>query len=350
MEKKGPRSYRFLMMTLYVVFGLLLFWFLGFLMDDIANRPGPNLTQVQKKYQDPQLVKDKEAYSASLKDLSTTIEQKRQQLGILQTSITSYKDTMNQLLDLQKASIQKGVNFSPESNKNLQNVTNLYLNYQNQFQELNGAITTDNLKAQGLQNKIQEINTKLSKQNEEAYKEYKTLWETHNWTMAALQLLVLIPLLLIAAFLYKKYRQGKYKSMIMAALLAIFFKTSLVMHEYFPSFLFKYLLVMALLFITIKVLISMIRNMSSPKPTWLLKQYKEAYQKGQCPSCQFGIKPSIAKFVTEEGTIPPNYLETVDSYTCPSCGEQLFEKCNNCSHVRYSLLEFCDHCGVNKKS
>lgn len=260
---------------------------------------------------------------------------------------------MNQLLDLQKASIQKGVTFSPESQKNLQNVTDLYLDYQKQFQDLNSSITKDNLEAQQLQNKIKEVNDKLVKQNEQAEKEYNELWVKHNWAMAGLQLIILIPLLLVSALLYRKYKTTIYRAMILAVGIAVFLKISIVMHQYFPSYLFNYLLILILIALTIQTLISMLRMVNSPKPAWLQKQYQEAYQKAQCPECQFSIKPSVSKlfYPDAKGNLPVanySYLETVDKYTCPSCGVLLFEKCSDCSHLRHSLLGYCDNCGAKK--
>lgn len=350
-DKKGPKGYRVLVMTLNVVLALLIYWFIGFLMDDISDQPGPDLTEIQKKYQDPVLVKQKETYNKQLEKSTGTIDELHQQQTILKTSINSYRDTMNQLLDLQKASIEKGVAFSAESQNNLQNVTTLYLDYQKQFQALNSAITKDNLEIQKIQNKVKVIDAQLAKQNEQANQEYNSEWVKHNWAMAGLQLLVLIPLLLLCAYLFKSYRHTLYKPMIMAAGIAVFFKISVVMHQYFPSYLFKYLLILALIYITTVVLISKLRMLAAPKPNWLQKQYREAYQKMECPICQCAIKPSISKlFMTNNkynsSTSDYHYLNEVDAYICPNCGVRLFDTCPNCSKLKYSLLSYCDCCGI----
>lgn len=353
-EKKGPKGHRVFVMVLNILLGLLIYWFLGFLMDDISEQPGPSLVAIQKKYQDPVLVKDREAFNDQLKKISVTIAEQQQQQSILQTSINSYRDTMNQLVGLQKASIQKGVTFAPESQQNLQQISDLYLQSQKQFQELNNAITKDNLTQQHLQNQINEIDAKLATQNEQANKEYQAQWVNHNWAMAGLQLLVLIPLLLIAAYLLKVYKTSLYKPMLMAAAIAVFCKIALVMHDYFPSYIFKYVLILALIYITIVTLIAKLRMIAAPKPDWLEKQYREAYQKIQCPICQYPVKPGVAKLFTQEhGTNLPltnlSYLDEVKKYTCPGCGELLLESCTHCDHLRYSLLKYCDCCGATKE-
>ena len=351
-EKKGPKGHRALVITLTILLGLLIYWLLGFVMDDIGNQAGPSLQEVQKKYQDPTLVKNKESFNHQLDKLVAKVDQQKQQQDILQTSINSYRDTMNQLLDLQKASIQKGITFSPESEKNLQQVTSLYLNYQNQFQDLNSSITKDNLARQQLQNQLNDIDRQLDKQNQKAEKEYNDLWVRHNWAMAGLQLLVLIPLLLISAYLFRRYRNSMYKPLIMASGIAVFYKIYEVMHYYFPSYIFKYILVFALIYFTAQTLISRLRMVVTPKPDWLQKQYREAYQKVQCPICQFPIKPGFTKFVTvEKGANPPltnSNLHGINRYTCPGCGEELFTQCTHCSHIRYALLPYCDFCGAEK--
>ncbi|RUR04749.1 hypothetical protein [Legionella sp. km772] len=93
--------------------------------------------------------------------------------------------------------------------------------------------------------------------------------------------------------------------------------------------------------------------LATPNRPWLEKQYSEAYQKNTCPICQFAIKPSVSKFFVTENkntVLAPNYqyLEEVNTYICPCCGTMLFEQCTHCSHVKYSLLSYCDSCGIKK--
>lgn len=352
--RKGPLRYRSVVMVLNITFGLLVYWFLGFVMSDISNQPGPDLGEIQKKYQNPALVKESDSINAQIQSGLNAINEQQKQQEILEKSINSYRDTMNQLLDLQKVSIQKGVALSSGTEKNLGEITTLYLHYQKQFQDINQLVTQNNLKIQRLQNINQHLKEQINQQNDEGLKEYNYLWVKHNWIMAGLQLLVLVPCLLMAYYLFIQYRKTVYISMVITIGVAVFFKITMVMHDYFPSYLFKYILVLFLIYFTGKVLIAKLKLVSSPNRLWLDKQYSEAYQKGKCPLCEFSIKPSIAKFViTEKGTTVPflnyQYLDKVKAYTCPCCGEQLFEECSHCTHLRYSLLTYCDSCGVRKK-
>lgn len=351
---KGTRTYRVLINLLNILLAILVYWLLSFIIDDIENQPGPSFVEIQKHFLNPVLVQEQ----TTLQHQYDNIEQKNiiqnQQLHNLQTGINSYRDTMNQLLDLEKASIQKGIPFTQESQQNLKDITKLYLQNQQQFQKINQLLSTHHLQQQQINIQLQELNKKLSKQTIEANTNYAILNDQHHIKLAALQLIALLPLLFLAFFNYKKYQHTMYKSMLIAINAAIIIKIALVMHTHFPTQAFKYCLIIALIIITIRILINMLKMASSPKLSWLINQYKESYQRSQCPICQFSILPGVFKFTSfskdspEHHEINTQYLKQIAQYTCPGCGQQLFETCSHCSHTRHSLLMFCDHCGTEK--
>lgn len=352
-ERKGPTGHRFLVTVLNIVLAVLVYWLLGFIIDDISNQPAPTLEKVQKNFQNQALVKEREALSTQITKHSQSIAALQKQQEILQASINGYKDTMNQLLDLQKASLQKGTEFTTESQQNLANATKLYLDNQQKFQNLNQLIANTNVQSQSLTQKQDAIDTELTKQSKEAYKTYEKLYLKHNLMLASLKLLVLVPLLLIVTYLFRRYRNSIYVSMILSVGIAIFIKIAMVMHEHFPSQYFKYILILMLIFLVVRFLINRLRMVAAPQKNWLIKQYREAYQKLQCPICQYPIQPGALKFTSSQNAklLQPkdiNYLDNIVNYSCPSCGETLFEKCEVCSHSRYSLLMYCDCCGTYK--
>ncbi|MHB1946969.1 MAG: hypothetical protein ACYCQI_02500 [Gammaproteobacteria bacterium] len=355
-ERKGPAGHRFLVLMLNILLAILIYWLLGFILDDIGNQTGPSLTKIQEQFQDKNLIKQNEALKNQASKLSQIISAQTQQQTLLKTSIDGYRDTMNQLLDLQKASMQKGLEFSAAAQQNLANVTKLYLDNQQKFQNLNHSIADGNTQAQQLQTQIDAIETQLNKQADKASEVYSKQLTWHNYKIAAIQLLVLLPLLIITAYYFKKYRQSIYRPMVIAVGIAIILKIVLVMHEHFPSAAFKYIFILALIYFVVRALIAMLRMVIAPKTSWLIKQYREAYQKMQCAMCQYPIQPGVFKFFipqTKNQDIKQanmNYLEQVDDYICPSCGEHLFEKCNVCNHMRHTLLIYCDHCGAEKNS
>lgn len=351
---KGSRTYRFLMISLSIFFSLLLFWLLGFILSDIGNQSVVSFTQFQAKYLDPSLVKKNNALQQEEALLVQTMNQQNEQLSILQKSINGYRETMNQLMDLQKSSLQKNVPFSVDSERNLKKITQLYLNYQHHFQELNQSISNNALKKQQLTNKIKDDGLQLSKQSQLALNDYHTLVMKHHLLMASLQMLVLTPLLFIGVYCYRKYRNSIYQPLHIAICSAIILKTLQVMHEHFPTRAFKYLLILILIYLVLRVLMIMLQRTIAPQSDWLRKQYQEAYQQLQCPLCKFAIQPGLRKFLHKQShslnaSLNEAYIEPIERYTCPGCGEQLFEPCRSCSHTRHSLLPYCEHCGSKKQ-
>ena len=132
-------------------------------------------------------------------------------------------------------------------------------------------------------------------------------------------------------------------------------KVSLVIHEYFPTRYFKYILITVLLLAVGRLLVHFIRTVAFPKAQWLVKQYREAYERFLCPVCEYPVRIGPRRFLywtrrTVNKTIPQKeQAGEEEEYTCPSCGTALFEKCPSCGKIRHSLLPHCRHCGAGKE-
>ena len=308
------------------------------------------------QFQDPSLVNQNKNLLAEISNISNQIDflQKKQEL--LQNSTNSYRDTMSQLLDLQKANTQKGIATSTEAQQNLANATKLYLENQQQFQALNTTIAQKNEALQQTRRQSELISNQLNEQSRQANEAYDSQVTRHNLKTAAIKLMVLIPLLIIIAYFFVKKRESIYIKMINAVGIAVIIKIAMVMHEHFPSRLFKYILILALIALVVRALLGLLRAAAKPQKNWLLKQYKEAYKKLMCPMCEYPVNPGILKYAAFTQSSGKNAavaeienLPSVEKYTCPGCGEHLFEKCTACQHTRHSLLPFCENCGNEKK-
>lgn len=339
--QKGPASHRALILFLNILLAVLVYWLLGFILDDIGAQSGPSWKKIQAQFQNATLLKKQTESQNEMQTLSATINAQREKQALLQNNIQSYRDTMNQLLDLQKTSLQKGAVFSNEAQQNLSQATKLYLNNQQDFQSLNVLIVQENEKLQSIQKNNQDTNTQLEKQNNQASEQYNKLIQQHNIKLALIKLLVLVPLLIVAAYFLKTKKESVYRSSIFAVSIALLIKIMMVMHEHFPSRFFKYILIVILILLVARVLQGLFRMRIKPQANWLQKQYKEAYKKLLCPICDFPIRPGSLKF---SALSAEENIMLVD-YCCPSCGTHLFNQCGHCGHVRHSLLSFCEFCG-----
>ncbi len=182
-----------------------------------------------------------------------------------------------------------------------------------------------------------------------ARKKYDAALSAHQFKLAIAKLGVLLPLFVIVALAFYRYRSSPYRPLLMASLLACSWWLAMVTHDHFPSELFKYLAIGTGIAMVVFALTRLISNMAAPQLDLVLQRYREAYQRHRCPICDDPILRGPFKNAvwTRKGPIlPTGVVGGADRpYTCPSCGTGLFEKCGACDTVRHALLPFCDGCG-----
>ena len=90
---------------------------------------------------------------------------------------------------------------------------------------------------------------------------------------------------------------------------AVFIQISLVVHEYFPRKYFKYIALLVIIGIVLKLLVHLIKSIISPKKDWLIKQYQEAYDKCLCPVCgkplTLGVLHRVEELADRKGGYKP---------------------------------------------
>jgi len=351
---KGTWSIRFLIRLLAVVLGVLIFWLLGFLMRDIKSIEGPDYCQIEKEYVDQALVDKQRDIGKHIGDLEREISNKRRQQGLIGESSRNLQTTINQLLELKKLSIQKDVTLSKAEERDLSLSLTRFLESQKAYQQSNEMITSLTGKKLQLEEDLREVDRQVDKQREPAREEYNRQERLHRLRLAACQLAVLVPLLLVAGYLVIRKRASVYFSLFLAFGGATLLKVALVVHEYFPSRYFKYVLMLALLAVVVRLLVHLIRVVAFPKIDWLVKQYREAYERFLCPVCEYPIRIGPRRFLywtrrTVHKVLPQGDAPSqAEPYTCPSCGTRLFEECPTCRKIRHSLLGHCVHCGAEK--
>jgi len=355
-RSRGPWMHRFVIGLLSVVLAILVFWLLGFILDDIGALPGPVYQEVEKRHLDQQLVSQQKDVQEQIADLKRNIDDQRERQRILSDSTAGSQRTMNQLLEFQRLNLEKGVKPSADEQQALAESQTLFLANQKRYQALNEDIATLTENLRSLEEQRRGIESTLAEQRPPAREEYNELRRKHNIKMAFLKLLVLVPLLLIAVVVSSKKRGSIYVPIIYAAGLALVCRVFLVMHEYFPRRYFKYILLLALLAVVLRILVYFLRMIAFPKKDWLLKQYKEAHERFCCPVCGYPIRRGPLKYAfwtrrtAKKLGIPemPSGAAADEVYTCPACGSKVYEECESCHSVRHAFLPYCEKCGAEK--
>lgn len=350
---KGPFFHRFMIAFFSVLFGLLLYWLLGFIDQDLEQLEGPDYQQLEKQILDQGKVSNLEETQEERKNTQRRIQTLKNRQKNLRDRTDSLQRTMNQLLEIHRLNLEKDVKPTDKEQQALAESETQFLETQAEYDQVNKEITALTQKASTLEEKITRLESELKEGRKKVQEEYNERMKDHRFNVAIYRLSVLIPILLVAVVFFLQARNTSYAMMAYAFGIAVFIKVLTVLHDYFPREFFKYILIGIAIGIVFYILITLIRAMISPKKEWLLKQYREAYEKFLCPVCQFPIRRGPLRFlywdkrsVKKLSSTPLNGIDQPEeTYTCPSCGTQLFKECSHCHAVRHSLLPSCDKCG-----
>ena len=351
-RSKGPWIHRFSTIFFSAVLGVLCFWLLGFIVDDIGSAPGPDYAQLEAIRLDRALVNQAASVTRRIAETERRIIDQKARQALLRDSTANSQTTMNQLLEFQRANLEKNVTPSAEERRALAESQQRFLANQSQYQVLNEQIVQLDEQLRALREEQRVAQEKLEDLRKPIRDEYLALQRRHELKMAALKLGVLVPLLLVGVVLFQRYRSGPYAPLVYAFGGAVLVRVALVMHEYFPTRYFKYVLILAAIALVLQTLLYLIRMVAFPKQDWLLKQYREAYEAFLCPMCAFPIRRGPLKYMVWTrrtiGKIAPHAAgasSVEEPYTCPTCSTRLYEECEKCRAIRPSLLPSCQNCG-----
>ncbi len=354
--RHGTWFIRQLIRLFTVILAVLFFWLLGFVVEDIETIPGPTYAEIEHKFVDAKLVRQDEQLQKQIADLEQSIAAQAQQQQIVRDSSENLQRTIQQLLQLKKSSVEKSVSFSDSDAKLLTASLNEFFAGQKSYQKINQTISDLTSQTGRLANERSRVEAEIAKQRKSAQREYDSQTEAHRLRLAFYQLLSLVPMLLATAYPLVKRRGSLYYPLFLAIGGATLLKVTLVVHEYFPSRYFKYILILVHLLVVARLLIHLIRTVAFPKAAWLKRQYREAYERFLCPICEYPIRTGPRKFLYWTRRTVHKVLPQGDSavgeeaYTCPACGAAVFEVCASCKKVRHSLLDHCEHCGASKET
>ncbi len=354
-RNKGPWTHRLLVWGFTAALALLCFWLSGFVLNDIGTWPGPDFEALERSMLDQRLVHETKALARQIEETQRNIQRDTKRQQVLRDSTAEAQRTMGQLLDFQRLAIEKGVTPTAEEQKALADSQAIFLENQRRFQELNQQIARleDQRDAQGQQQRG--LEERLEKARRPVHEEFERQYEQHRWRLAAIKLAVLVPLLVAAAFMFLTWRTALHAPLVYAFGAAVVARTGLVMHEYFPTRWFKYILIGVALVAVLRTLVFLVRSIAFPKRDWLVRQYREAYERFLCPVCEYPIRRGPLKYLfwtrRTAKKLPQVAVPAADGeapYTCPMCGTRLYEECPQCHALRHSLLPACEHCGTSK--
>lgn len=355
-KTKGSWMVRFFIVLLGIVLGGLFYSILSFIERDIGAIRGPDWETIRGEFVTAEMDSEREQLLSDVQRLNHKIDTLREQQQTLNSSTRSLQNTINQLLSIQQQSIEKGQAFPPESMKTLNESQSAFLENQKKDQQYTQEIATLIQQRQQQDQALSAVLETIDSQERLAREKQYTLQKKNDLKVAALKFAFLIPVFLAVSFLFMKHRTGAWWPLVWAVFLATFIKIGFVAHECFPARYFKYIAILVLLGIVLRILIYLIQMIISPKRDLLIRQYQEYYDKYICPVCSKPIRIGPLRYL---GGLKKKQILTADHkaeselqqpYTCPSCGTNLYDKCDKCGRTRHTLLPYCEHCGAQKGS
>lgn len=353
---KGPWLNRMVIWVLTLALGILTYLLEGFFIRDIESIKGPDWQSIETNRVDVALRDRSKELNVEIGNLGRRITRLQEEQRILSDGSRNLQDTIVQLVELQKLSLQKELPLSENDQQNLANTLNQFLETQTSFQTFNQNLHDQAEQKRLAEDEKQALDAQINELLIPAREEYSELVRKHRMWLATLELCLLVPLLVLAGFLVIRRNQSVYFPVFLAFGVATLIKAFWVVNKYFPAQYVKYILILTLLAGVGKVLVHAIGIVAFPGKNWLQKQYREAYERFLCPICEYPIRTGPRRFLywtrrTVHKTIPHSGdSEAEQTYSCPSCGTRLFEECSSCHHVRHSLLTHCSSCGEEKKN
>ncbi len=353
-KTKGSWAVRFFILLLGIVLGILFYSLLNFVVADIGTIPSPEYDLVRREFIPERLDQKRDALNKEIQVVKKEIQTQTEMRQILKDSTDSLQNTISQLLTLQKESLEKNVEFAEQSRRTLQESQSVFLDNQKKYQEANLQISQSKQKQWELDSELAKVNEEIQKKEKDVQYQWGKLLQRHRLKIAAFKLTFLVPVFLILSFLFQKYRTSAWRPIVWATFLAVFVKIAFVAHEYFPSRFFKYIAILVLLAIVLRILVYLIKMVVSPKKHLLIRQYQENYDKYLCPVCSKPIRSGPLRYLgglkKKQILLPlwkaENCLQ--EPYTCPSCGTNLYGQCEKCGGIRHMLLPHCEHCGADR--
>lgn len=352
----APGFLRWGIYGLAVLLTFLLIWLLGFILADIGRLEGPDFQAVSRGHVAPALTNRAAALEQQIRDLEVQVSHQREVQQNLQRSMSNARETMQQMMDLHRLSLEQKLNPSDPEREALATSQKRFLDAQERFEQANEAISKSTQAQYDLNQELKSVRRQIEEQHQPARREFDQLLRRHRFKVASLKLAFIVPLFLLAAGAVHRFRASAYRPVTFAALAATFWKLGTVMFEHFPREFFKYIAIVTGLVIVLAFLLWMLRRSVRPGRATQLKRFREAYTAHRCPLCAHPIARGALKYAvwTRRGPrslapgAPAAGVEAASSYACPSCGAVLFETCGQCGSARHSLLPFCDTCGHEK--
>src|SRR5687767_13001079 len=108
-RNRGPWTHRALIWVFAVALGFLIYWLLGFVVNDIATWPGPAYETIEQEMLDPALLREEAEIAREHDTIQAKVRERESRQRLLRDSTESSQQTMNQLIGIYRLGLEKNV-------------------------------------------------------------------------------------------------------------------------------------------------------------------------------------------------------------------------------------------------
>jgi predicted RNA-binding Zn-ribbon protein involved in translation (DUF1610 family) len=351
-----PRSLRLGSFLLSTMLMFLFVWLLGFVLDDIGDIEGPSYSAVEERHVDQTLSARSQDLGSQIAAIEAGVLRQEEIQQELRQSMDNAQRTMDRMIDLHRLAFEQQLPPDDEDRRTLAQAQQRYVEAEDRYESANRQIAASSESRFTLRQELQDLEATIAEQRLPARDEHRQLFESHRIKIASYKLSIIVPLFLAAAWVFSRNRQSPFRSILLAALAATFWKVGRVMFDEFPREIFKYIAIVAAITIVLAFLTWLLRKAARPDKALLVTRYREAYASHVCPVCAHPVARGPLRFAvwTRKGPRLPGAGDAAvlgdeaprTPYSCPSCGTTLFNMCESCGASRHSLLPYCEGCGA----
>jgi len=335
---KGPKLHRAAVYVLSFLLAVLLIWLGRFALGDIDAVRAPEIG-------DTQLRDRQNEFEEKLEELNRALNVEQERQAYLRESAQSSQETLDQLLDMRRASLDKNLPISPDESKAFAESQRIFLRNQEQVQAVMERILELRAEKRTNEEGLRDARERLAAARTPIVKR-------HRQKIALFKFLFLAPFVALGVWLFIRKRGSSYGPLVHAFNAAALILLLTVIHEHFPARYYKYMFLALAIGVVLLALVFMIRQFTRPTKKWLEQRCREAYQASQCPVCRYPIvgkdmrSAAADKRLLKKAPLLAPEPEIARPYRCPACGTQLFDRCAGCQELRHTLLPYCLHCGA----
>ena len=355
---KSPLGLRMLIWTGTILFGLLVYWLLGFVLSDVGKFRKVDYAEIERRIVGDDLFAQRRQAEERIETLAREIAAEEEKQSLFKNLADTSRNTMQQMLDAQTKRMERNEAVEKEQKEALAQAQTEFLKNQNKFAAQAEVVLTQNQAKRDAEFALRRIQRQIAEKRQNAQDEFRRENLKRQIQAASLKVLFLLPVIALSLWLTLRKRRTLIAPVVYALDAAVLWKLIQVIHEHFPREVYKYIFIAVALLVVLKALIHFLRSAATPSLNLLIKRYREAYRRNQCAICGYPIvhgslhlaetaRRMLGKKVRLSLKASDAQEET--EYTCPSCGQKLFEACPSCRQIRHALLPSCQHCGQPKE-